>query len=246
MTPRPEEPEVTAATEQVEHTADALDEAVSLLADDAAKVEIDEAGIEPPDEPTPWVLDAAGGAPIDPLDTAPPEVPVNDGPNGQKPEPSFEARRLEVIAQALADPLVGPDAKRELRKALPATDSDQPTVPGRSETRDRSPLDRLRDDTLWGSAISSLPPLEWLVDGLLYRDTVAVIFGPSGTAKSLVAQDIGQCVAAAFPWQGHVVTRGKSCTSSPKERAGSGSGTKHGAITITSRERWGSAGFPSL
>jgi len=54
-----------------------------------------------------------------------------------------------------------------------------------------------------------VPTLEWLVDGLLYRDTVAVIFGPSGTAKSLVAQDMGQCVATDFAWQGRAVHQGK-------------------------------------
>lgn len=204
-------PPTNYATDHGERTpSDTLDEAASLLTVEAAQTALDEAGIEPPDEPTPWVLDAAAGAPIDPLDTAPTEVPVNNGTNGQKPEPTFEARRLEVIAEALADPLVVPAAKTELRKALPATDSDQPTAPGRSgNTRDRLPLDLLRDWVLWGSAISSLPPLAWLVDGLLYRDTVAVIFGPSGTAKSLVAQDMGQCIATGVAWQGRAVHQGK-------------------------------------
>jgi hypothetical protein len=189
-----------------------LDDSVGDILDEAAPEATAEFndGIEPPDLPSPWLLDEAAGATIDPPDTASVDVLVGDGTNGQKPEPTFEARRLEVIAEALADPLVGSGTKTILLGgAAPATDSEQPIVPGRSETSNRSPLDRLRDDTLWGSAISSLPPLEWLADGLLYRDTVAVIFGPSGTAKSLVAQDIGQCVAAACPWQGHTVHSGK-------------------------------------
>ncbi len=189
-------------------TVDALGEAESLLTDDPAAAEIDEAGIEQHDEPSPWVVDAAAGAPIDLPDTARVKE-VDDRTNGQKAEPTFEARRLEVIAEALADPLVVPEAKRELR-ALPVTDADQPPAPSQSENaRDRSPLDLLRDGVLWGSAISSLPTLKWLVDGLLYRDTVAVIFGPSGTAKSLVAQDMSQCVATGFAWQGRAVHQGK-------------------------------------
>jgi AAA domain len=278
-------------------TDDALNEAASVLTNEAAQAALDEAGIEPSDEPTPWLLDAAAGARIDPLDTAPIEVLVDDGTNGQKAEPSIETMRRAALAAGLSDQVVPLDAVPTVRidpddrdlqllarsveyataagyvdaaayqaaffrfaigvqTSAPVSDddvgdlslgilfcgpsgfaevselseafarldrrikrtdsglfhSDHPPATGRSEpddARDRSPLDLLRDGVLWGSAISSLPVLEWLVDGLLYRDTVAVIFGPSGTAKSLVAQDIGQCVATGFAWQGRAVHQGK-------------------------------------
>jgi hypothetical protein len=110
-------------------TGNALDEAVSLLADEAAQTALDEAGIEPPDEPTPWLLDEAAGAPIDPLDTAPIEVPVDNGTNGQKAEPTIVTLRMAAIAAGAADPSVDPVAREILRAALTTSDSDPRSEP---------------------------------------------------------------------------------------------------------------------
>jgi hypothetical protein len=136
------------ATDHGERTpSDTLDEAASLSADEAAKAEIDDAGIEPPDEPTPWLLDEAAGAPIDPLDTAPTEAPVNDGANGHTAEPSMRALRIAAIAAGAADPRLDPVARKILRGALPAT-ADQSTAPERSETPSEPRADAPRAYTI--------------------------------------------------------------------------------------------------
>jgi hypothetical protein len=192
-TDRDEHPERNTGTA----TGNALDEAVSLLADDATKGEIDDAGIEPPDEPTPWLLDAAAGASIDP----PIEVPVNDGTNGQKSEPSFEARRLEVIAAGAADPLLRPDTREILRGALPATDSDQPPAPGRSEAAgDRSPL-AIRDVVEVANTLTGRRPFAF--GGLMPASTYGVIAAAAKGGKGFTALDAAICTALDLPLFGH-------------------------------------------
>lgn len=54
----------------------------------------------------------------------------------------------------------------------------------------------------------TLTPPEALVDGLLYRDTLAVVFGPSGGGKTFLALDLAWCIAGGLPWQGRQVHQG--------------------------------------
>lgn len=53
-----------------------------------------------------------------------------------------------------------------------------------------------------------LPAPDPLVDGLLYRDTVAVLYGPSGGGKTFLALDLAWCVAGALPWQAREIHAG--------------------------------------
>jgi AAA domain len=95
-------------------TGDALDEAASFLTDDAAKAATVDAGIELIDEPSPWLLDEAAGALIDLADTAPVEVPVDNGGDGQKAESSIDAAPLPDAATTLLIARVDP-RDRDLR-----------------------------------------------------------------------------------------------------------------------------------
>lgn len=47
-----------------------------------------------------------------------------------------------------------------------------------------------------------LTPPDWQIDGIVERNTLAEIFGPSGEGKSFVVLDMGLSVAAGVPWQG--------------------------------------------
>jgi energy-coupling factor transporter ATP-binding protein EcfA2 len=63
------------------------------------------------------------------------------------------------------------------------------------------------DRLLTRSAIEKLPPVEPLVDDVLDRGTLAMLYGPSGLGKSTLALDLALCVATGEPWRGKRATR---------------------------------------
>jgi hypothetical protein len=71
-----------------------------------------------------------------------------------------------------------------------------------------SRADEIRRALLTGDQVRALAPPEPLVEGLLYRDSLALLYGPSGLGKSLTALDVAQHVAHARPWMGRPVTPG--------------------------------------
>ena len=54
-----------------------------------------------------------------------------------------------------------------------------------------------------------LPDVEWLVDGLLSKLALAVIFGPSQAGKSALLLDICFAVGYGLPWAGRATIQGK-------------------------------------
>lgn len=58
------------------------------------------------------------------------------------------------------------------------------------------------------AAVRALEPPEPLVDGWLNRDTLAMLYGPSGVGKSFVALDLALSVATGTPWHGVLVEEG--------------------------------------
>jgi hypothetical protein len=56
--------------------------------------------------------------------------------------------------------------------------------------------------------LDEIPPPEPLIEGWLYRDTLARIWGPSGAGKSHVAVDLAACVATGTPWHGYAAKQG--------------------------------------
>jgi hypothetical protein len=67
------------------------------------------------------------------------------------------------------------------------------------------PRPHLRERLLSLSDLSLLPPVRPLVDGLLYRDSLAQISGPPGSYKSFVAVGLACSVALGRTWEGHRV-----------------------------------------
>ncbi len=53
--------------------------------------------------------------------------------------------------------------------------------------------------------MKQLPRPEWQVDGVLHRNTLALLAGPEGTFKSFVALDLALSIAGGRPWQGREV-----------------------------------------
>jgi len=51
-------------------------------------------------------------------------------------------------------------------------------------------------------------PPDWLLRGMLERDTLALIFGDPGCGKSFLAIDWASRIATGTPWRGHAVQGG--------------------------------------
>ena len=73
---------------------------------------------------------------------------------------------------------------------------------------DGSPLALMRRRALRASDMGRRPAPHPIVQGLLYRDTLAWIIGKSGSLKSFVTLDVGAAVAADLPWAGRKVWGG--------------------------------------
>jgi hypothetical protein len=67
---------------------------------------------------------------------------------------------------------------------------------------------RRRFTVLDTAALLALPRPTYLVDEVLVRDSLAVLYAAAGAGKSFVALDIALSVATGLPWQGHAVHRG--------------------------------------
>ena len=56
--------------------------------------------------------------------------------------------------------------------------------------------------------LAKWPPPEWLIEGVCYKNSQVMMFGPSNEGKSFVGIDIGLSVATGRDWHGHTVTKG--------------------------------------
>lgn len=84
-------------------------------------------------------------------------------------------------------------------------DQDPPQEP---DAFDRA-VTALLGELLDTDGLDSIPRLEPVVEGFLYRDTLARIIGPSGHMKSFVALDFAGHIGGGHDWRGFRVTQGK-------------------------------------
>jgi len=61
-------------------------------------------------------------------------------------------------------------------------------------------LAELRAALLDSAALDGIKPPDPVIDGLLYRDGIAWLYGKPGTYKSIIALDWACCVSAGLPW----------------------------------------------
>ena len=57
--------------------------------------------------------------------------------------------------------------------------------------------------------LSQWPTVEWIVDGVIQRETSVVMFGQSRTGKSFLALDLASKIASGENWFGHQVTQSR-------------------------------------
>jgi hypothetical protein len=84
---------------------------------------------------------------------------------------------------------------RKVAQAEPEQESDEPT-----------PLRKfvfMRD-----TEVENLPPPSWLIDGHLVENTLSIVYGEYGSAKSFLTLDWALCVATGMHWNGCAVKQG--------------------------------------
>ncbi|MEU9557355.1 AAA family ATPase [Streptomyces fumanus] len=69
-------------------------------------------------------------------------------------------------------------------------------------------VDVLEGELLDSAALDSIEPLEPVIADLLYKDTLARIYGASGTFKSFMTLDFAGCIGTGMAWHGQEVTQG--------------------------------------
>jgi len=78
----------------------------------------------------------------------------------------------------------------------------------RPEPQPDTILGRLRQRILTAEQVENLPPPEWLIDGYLVRNTLAVVYGKPGGGKSFTALDWAASVVTGSWWFGRQVRKG--------------------------------------
>src|SRR4051794_24201973 len=91
-------------------------------------------------------------------------------------------------------------------------DNQEPSPPWDEEppddetTRVKVRAEELRARLLDAAGLQAIPPPAPLVDGWLFKDSLAWLGGKPGHGKTFVAVDLAGCVATGLPWHGHPTT----------------------------------------
>lgn len=90
----------------------------------------------------------------------------------------------------------------------PPVDVDPDTMAALDRNNPPSMVDRIRSRLHTTADLRAMPPPEYLIDGWLVRNSLAMLFGPSGTYKTFLGIDLALHVATGSWWHGkHAVTR---------------------------------------
>lgn len=101
--------------------------------------------------------------------------------------------------QAAEDPWAG--------KVPPMPEEDSTTGKS-SEEHFEARVQGMVDELLDTDALDNIPALTPLIDDVLFLDTLARIYGASGTFKSFMTLDFAGCVGTGVPWHGQRVRQG--------------------------------------
>ena len=115
-------------------------------------------------------------------------APADDEPAGAGPDADLA---FEVARQR---------RQRDARALLDAEEA--------ARQADDAAVAALVDQLLTSAALDDIPDLEPLIDGWLFKDSMARLIGKSGTYKSFVALDMACHVAAGKAWFGHECATG--------------------------------------
>jgi len=117
------------------------------------------------------------------------------------PEITLPGYQLAQTEREVASALRGARAKWG-ETVVGTTAIPPPTVaPDQSEQIDHFPI--LNTDE-----IDALPPVQWLIDGILTQDSFGITYGQPGSMKSFLVLDWSLCIASGTDWKGHKVSPG--------------------------------------
>jgi hypothetical protein len=86
---------------------------------------------------------------------------------------------------------------QQLLQAVP-----DPDAQARAEFAAMSPLDKMRSKLVSGADLMNLPEQQWVIPGLLFRQSLVMFYGPSGSGKSFMAMDLSGSFLTGRDWQG--------------------------------------------
>lgn len=115
-------------------------------------------------------------------------------------EAAFQAALRQEAANDFRDLAIDPPATDN-----PETGSDSGGQPANDAPAGEAPAAPHRFKLLTGQDLAALPPLQWLVHGVLPAEGMATIYGPSASGKSFLAFDLSAAVAEGRRWYGHHV-----------------------------------------
>jgi len=118
----------------------------------------------------------------------------------------------ERVEKPFGTPLweLSPDeykARRKKQKSLDA-EADAEYEAERYGTANEDTIAKLEAHIRTSAQLDDVPELEPLIDGWLYRGTLAQIYGPSGHYKTFIAADMAAAVCTGRQWFGHESKQG--------------------------------------
>lgn len=93
---------------------------------------------------------------------------------------------------------------------LQPLDLDQPAdpPPGPEPDEESDPVEALIAEMLDSADLDHIPAPEPVIRDVLYLDTIARVYGESGSFKSFITLDFAGCVGTGIDWHGHPVWQG--------------------------------------
>ncbi|MFE0273791.1 AAA family ATPase [Streptomyces sp. NPDC058992] len=105
--------------------------------------------------------------------------------------------------------LPGPPPEDEMWGDFPTEPTGPRPVGSTSEEYFDSRVRALEGELLDSAALDDLEPLEPVITDVLFRDTLARVYGASGTFKSFMTLDFAGCIGTGTSWHGQEVTQGE-------------------------------------
>jgi len=120
----------------------------------------------------------------------------------------FDAWTANVVLnfkgdQAAAEAAFAAELQREAADEFRDLTIPEPSEPSNPPAGEAANEPRFK--LLSGAVLATLPPLEWLVRGVLPAEGTAALYGPSASGKSFLAFDMGTAIAEGRRWYGYHV-----------------------------------------
>lgn len=119
-----------------------------------------------------------------------------------------EAKFKPGVMPVLAPVVITNPALQPMHAANGALQAAPAAAPAVQDTTPFAPSAKPRLLTSAAAVMAAMRPPQWLVDGYLETDALAMLYGPPNGGKSFVAIDLACSVATGTPWLGTKVKRG--------------------------------------